>query len=145
VELWARMVSGNFAEMTPFLRHLGIFKMPQSCDMGQTALLPLRRKACCGFFRPKNPTVSAGFEPAKLGTSDQHANNYNWCICWYSRIHNTSYIIHYTSYITHHTSYFGRLVAGLSPQGPAFDPNSVYVGFVADIVALGQGSFLLVM
>jgi hypothetical protein len=31
------MVSGNFAEMTPFLRHLGIFYMPQSCDMGQTA------------------------------------------------------------------------------------------------------------
>jgi hypothetical protein len=38
--------------------------MPQICDMGQTALLPLRRKACCGFFHPKNPTASAGFEPA---------------------------------------------------------------------------------
>jgi len=24
--------------------------MPQICDMGQTALLPLRRKACWGFF-----------------------------------------------------------------------------------------------
>jgi hypothetical protein len=35
--------------------------IPQSCDMGQTALLPLRRKACCGFFSPKNPTASAGF------------------------------------------------------------------------------------
>jgi hypothetical protein len=33
----------------------------------QTALLPLRWKACCGFFRPKNPTASAGFEPANLG------------------------------------------------------------------------------
>jgi hypothetical protein len=43
---WARMVSGNFAEMTPFLRHLGIFYMSQICDMGQTALLPFRRKAC---------------------------------------------------------------------------------------------------
>jgi hypothetical protein len=42
--------------------------MPQICDMGQAALLPLRRKACCGFFRPKNPTASAGFEPAILGT-----------------------------------------------------------------------------
>jgi len=29
--------------------------------MGPTALLPLRRKACWGFFRPKNPTASAGF------------------------------------------------------------------------------------
>jgi hypothetical protein len=56
MELWARMVSGNFAEMTPFLRHLGIFYMPQSCDMGPTALLPVRRKAYGGFLRP-------GFNP----------------------------------------------------------------------------------
>jgi hypothetical protein len=41
--------------------------------MGQTALLPLRRKACWGFFRLKNPTASAGFEPANLGTKGQHA------------------------------------------------------------------------
>jgi hypothetical protein len=33
------MVSGNFAEMTPFLRHLGIFYMPQIYYMGPTALL----------------------------------------------------------------------------------------------------------
>ena len=26
--------------------------MPQICDMGPTALLPLRRKACWGFFSP---------------------------------------------------------------------------------------------
>ena len=25
------------------------------------------------FFRPKNQTASAGFEPAKLGTKGQHA------------------------------------------------------------------------
>ena len=47
--------------------------MPQIHDMGPTALLPLRRKACWGFFRPKNPTASAGFEPANLGTKGQHA------------------------------------------------------------------------
>ena len=41
--------------------------------MGPTALLPLRRKACWRFFRPKNPTASAGFEPANLGTKGQHA------------------------------------------------------------------------
>jgi hypothetical protein len=39
--------------------------MPQICDMGQTA--------CCGFFRPKNPTASSGFEPAILGARGQHA------------------------------------------------------------------------
>ena len=46
--------------------------MPQIYDMGPTAVLPLRRKACWGFFRPKNPTASAGFEPANLGTKGQH-------------------------------------------------------------------------
>jgi hypothetical protein len=46
----------------------GFFYMPHICDMGKTALLPLRRKACCGFLRLKNPTASAGFEPAILDT-----------------------------------------------------------------------------
>jgi len=47
--------------------------MPQIYDMGPTALLPLRRKACWGFFRPKNPTALARFEPANLGAKGQHA------------------------------------------------------------------------
>ena len=33
-------------------RHLGIFYVPQIYVMGPTALLPLRRKVCWGFFRP---------------------------------------------------------------------------------------------
>jgi hypothetical protein len=41
--------------------------------MGPTALLPLRRKACWWFFRPKNPTALAGCEPANWGTKGQHA------------------------------------------------------------------------
>jgi hypothetical protein len=45
--------------------------MPQICDMGQAALLPLRRKACYGIFRPKNSTASAGFEPAIMGMKGQ--------------------------------------------------------------------------
>jgi len=32
--------------------HLGIFYMTQISSMGPTALLPLRRKACWGFFCP---------------------------------------------------------------------------------------------
>ena len=52
------------------------FYMPQSWDMGQILSLPLRRKACGGFFRcPKNPTTSAGFEPENSGTRGQHANH----------------------------------------------------------------------
>jgi hypothetical protein len=31
-----------------------------------------------------------------------------------------------------------RLVVGLSPRRPGFDPGSVYVGFVVDKVSLGQ-------
>jgi hypothetical protein len=31
-----------------------------------------------------------------------------------------------------------RLVAGLSPQRPGFDPGSVHVRFVVDKLALGQ-------
>ena len=49
--------------------------MPQINDMAPTALLPLRRNACWGFFRPKNPTASAGFEPANLGTKGQYATH----------------------------------------------------------------------
>jgi hypothetical protein len=58
-EKWncGREWSGNFAEMTHYLRHLGIFYMSQICDMGQTALLPFRRKTCWEFFRQKNPTA----------------------------------------------------------------------------------------
>jgi hypothetical protein len=51
----------------------GFINMPQICDMGQTALLPFQTKACCGFFRPKNLTASARFEPAILSTIGQHA------------------------------------------------------------------------
>jgi hypothetical protein len=57
------------------LHGVGIFYMPQIYDVVQTALLPLRRKACWGYFCPKNPTASAGFEPANLGTRGQHANH----------------------------------------------------------------------
>jgi hypothetical protein len=47
-EMWncGREWSGYFAEMTPFLRHLGIFYMPQICYMGQTTLPLFRRNAC---------------------------------------------------------------------------------------------------
>ena len=49
----------------------GFFYIPQICDMGQTALLPFRRI----IFALKNPTASAGFEPANLGTKGQHATS----------------------------------------------------------------------
>jgi hypothetical protein len=44
--------------------------------MGQIILIPLRRKACRGFFHiGKNPTASVGIEPANSGTRGQQANH----------------------------------------------------------------------
>jgi hypothetical protein len=56
-------------------RHFWVLLHAVKHDMGQTALIPLRRKVCWRFFHPKNPTISAGFEPANLGTKDQHATS----------------------------------------------------------------------
>ena len=47
-----------------FPLHLGIFYMPQIYDMRPTALLPFRRKACWGFFRPeKSRQLRPGLNP----------------------------------------------------------------------------------
>jgi hypothetical protein len=58
------MVSDNFAEMTPFLRHLGIFYIPQIYAMDRLLYFPSEGRHAEDFFRPKNPTASAGFEHA---------------------------------------------------------------------------------
>jgi len=44
--LVAEKCSDKFDLESEFTVILGMFYMPQICDMGQTALLPLRRKAC---------------------------------------------------------------------------------------------------
>jgi hypothetical protein len=56
-------------------RHFWVLLHAVKHDLGQTTLLLLRRKACWGLFRPKDPTASAGFEPANLGTKGQHATS----------------------------------------------------------------------
>jgi hypothetical protein len=43
--------------------------MPQICDM----YFRSEERRGEDFFALKNPTVSAGFEPANLGTKGQHA------------------------------------------------------------------------
>jgi hypothetical protein len=65
---YGREMTGNFADIGGFHAIVGIFYMGTTA-----ALLPLRRKACWGNFRPENPTASAGFEPANLDTKGQHA------------------------------------------------------------------------
>jgi len=50
-------IQGIFASTFVIHRGTRFFYMPQSWDIGQILSLPLRRKACGGFFRcPKNPT-----------------------------------------------------------------------------------------
>ena len=61
-------LSGNFAHMASLLTPLGIFYMPQIYDMGPTALLPSEGRRAEDFFALKNPTASARFETANLGT-----------------------------------------------------------------------------
>ena len=41
-----REMAGDLAESSDFHATLGIVYMPQICDMGPTALFPLRRNAC---------------------------------------------------------------------------------------------------
>ena len=65
----------NFASKSVIHESTRFFYMPQSWDMRHILLHPLRRKSYWGFSgRPKNPKASAGFEPAKLGTRGQYAN-----------------------------------------------------------------------
>jgi len=72
VEQWARNYR-EFCRKWGLPRHFWVLLHAVNYDMVPTALLPLRRKACWGFFPQKNPTASAGFEPANSGTKRQHA------------------------------------------------------------------------
>ena len=67
-----RMLSGNFAEMTtstPFRDLLHAANLQHGTD-GFTS--PPKEGVLRMFFALKNPTASAGFEPANLGTKGPH-------------------------------------------------------------------------
>jgi hypothetical protein len=72
---YGREMAEKFCRQWRLTRHFWVLLHAVKHDMGQTVLLPLPRKACWGVFRPKNPTASAGFKPAKLGTKGQHATS----------------------------------------------------------------------
>jgi hypothetical protein len=68
------MLSGNFAEMTtsaPFRDILHAANLRHGTD-GFTSS-PNEGVLRIFFFAIKNPSASAGFEPAKLGSKGQHA------------------------------------------------------------------------
>jgi hypothetical protein len=73
--IYGREMAETFSRKWQLPPHFWVLLHAVKHDMGQTALLPLRRKACWGFFRPKNPTASAGFESANLGTKGQQATS----------------------------------------------------------------------
>jgi hypothetical protein len=72
---YGREKAEKFCRKWRLPRHFEVILHAVKHDMGQTALLPLRSWVCWGFFRPKNPMASAGFEPANLGTKFQHATS----------------------------------------------------------------------
>jgi hypothetical protein len=52
------------------------FYKPKICDMGQDGFYyPSEGRRAENFFALKNPTASAGFEPANLGIKGQHATS----------------------------------------------------------------------
>jgi hypothetical protein len=54
-------------EVPLFIRRNDILHAVKSYDMGPTALLPLRRKACCGFLSPlKICCLLLGLNPPTL-------------------------------------------------------------------------------
>ena len=71
-ERWncGREIVRLFCLNSDFHLNLGIIYMPQIYDMG-----PKEGRSAGDFFRPKNPTALAGFEPANLGTIGQHATH----------------------------------------------------------------------
>jgi hypothetical protein len=48
--LWAENKDREFCLNADFHGTFRVFYIPQICDMRPTALIPFRRKACCGFF-----------------------------------------------------------------------------------------------
>jgi hypothetical protein len=87
-KVWARNGWPNFARQSDFHLIAGFFNVPQSCDMGQMALLPLQRKACWGFCRPKNDGFGRVWTlwtwvPSMLTT--RPPKQLVWIYCHYSR------------------------------------------------------------
>ena len=73
---WARNGRWNLPENARLPRNIqGSFTCPKSTTWDKLLYLPLEQRRAEDFFVLKNPTASAGFEPANLGTKDQHATS----------------------------------------------------------------------
>jgi len=74
VELWARNVRW-FCLNDDFHAIWGSFTCRKATTWDRQLYFPSERRRAEEFFRPKNPTASAGCEPANLGTKGQHATS----------------------------------------------------------------------
>jgi hypothetical protein len=73
VELWARMLSANVAEMTIFTTFRDLLHAANLRHGTDEFTSPPKEGVLKIFSALKNPTASTGFEPANLGTKGQHA------------------------------------------------------------------------
>jgi hypothetical protein len=106
--------------------------------MGPTALLPLRRKWCYGFLSPlKIHRSRSGSNPRTLGPVAKNALQFYFLLYINRPLHMFRFMQKPSSG-GWAVPWLRRLVAGLSPRRPGFDPGSVHVRFVVDKVALGQ-------
>jgi len=66
--------------------------MPQIYDMGLMALLPLRRKVCWGFLRPKNP-IRPGLNPQTwvLKASMLPLDHQSWRVLYQTNLRNSAF------------------------------------------------------
>jgi hypothetical protein len=64
-------MTGNFADNGDFHAILRILYMLQICDVARRLYFPYEGRRAEDFFALKNPTASAGFEPANLGIKGQ--------------------------------------------------------------------------
>jgi hypothetical protein len=65
-------MTGNFADNGDF--H-AIFTRCKSATWDRRIYVPCEGRHAEDFFAMKNPTASAGFEPANLDTKDQYASS----------------------------------------------------------------------
>jgi hypothetical protein len=68
---YGREITGNFAYNGDFHATVGIFYMPQICDMGPTALLPLLRRHVEDFFALKKSDGLGRVRTRELGYQRQ--------------------------------------------------------------------------
>jgi hypothetical protein len=65
----------NFAESGDIHVTFGFFYIPQSTTWYRRLYFRSEGRRAEDFFRPRNPTAFAGFEPSNLGTKGQHATS----------------------------------------------------------------------